>query len=95
MPFGVYFTEVYAIDRNNIRLPLTGSGVPTATSPKIFKYPALNQAGQTINDSLVINGNNSKKCTRPLLVSGFANKGLLPSALIKSLPLARAHEEAI
>ena len=59
VPFGVYFTEVYAIDRNNIRFPLTGSGVPTATSPKIFKYPALNQAGQTINDSLVINGSNS------------------------------------
>ncbi len=59
VPFGIYFSRIEAIDRNNIATPLTGSGVPVETSPKIIGYPAISQAGETIYDSLVIDRNNS------------------------------------
>lgn len=59
VPFGIYFTGINAIDRNNVRYPLTGTGVPSATNPKIIGYPSLSQAGQTIGDSLVIDKDNS------------------------------------
>ena len=59
VPFGIFFRRIEAIDRNNIGTPLTGSGVPLETSPKMIKYPSLSQAGETINDSLVIDRNNS------------------------------------
>jgi hypothetical protein len=59
VPFGIYFDEIYAIDRYNIHHPLTGPGIPTSGSPKVIKYPSLNQTGQTVNDSLVIDAGNS------------------------------------
>lgn len=59
VPFGISFSEIYAIDRNNLHHPLTGPGIPVAASPKIIKYPSLNQAGQTIKDSLIIDRSNS------------------------------------
>ncbi|HCU19813.1 MAG TPA: hypothetical protein DF818_11155 [Bacteroidales bacterium] len=59
VPFGIYFSRIDAIDGNNAGYPLTGPGIPSAASPKIIAYPALNQEGQTISDSLVIDSNNS------------------------------------
>jgi len=59
VPFGIYFDRIDAIDRSGISHPLSGPGVPLQASPKIIGYPSLNQAGQIINDSLVIDGNNS------------------------------------
>jgi hypothetical protein len=59
VPFGISFSEIYAIDRNNLHHPLTGPGIPSATTPKIIKYPSLSQSGQVISDSLVIDKGNS------------------------------------
>lgn len=59
VPFGIYFSRIDAIDRSNVRYPLTGTGVPSVTNPKITGYPSLSQAGQTISDSLVIDKDNS------------------------------------
>jgi hypothetical protein len=59
VPFGIYFRRIDAIDRSGISHPLSGPGVPVQTSPKIIGYPALNQSGQTISDSLVLDRNNS------------------------------------
>ena len=59
VPFGIYFSRIDAIDRNNLHFPLTGPGVPSSTNPKIIGYPSLSQAGQSISDSLVIDKDNS------------------------------------
>lgn len=53
IPFGVSFSRFDAIDKNNVLHPLTGTGVPTAASPKVIRYPALSQAGSTVTDSLI------------------------------------------
>jgi hypothetical protein len=59
VPLGVYFRRIDAIDRTGISHPLTGTGVPVQASPEIPGYPALSQEGLTINDSLIIDSNNS------------------------------------
>jgi len=59
VPLGLSFSQFNAIDHNNNSLSLTGSGVPTLTNPRIIRYPSLNQMGQTITDSLIINKTNS------------------------------------
>jgi hypothetical protein len=59
VPFGISFSRIDAIDRNNAYFPLTGTGIPIATNPKIIRYPALSQTGQTIIDSMIIDKNNS------------------------------------
>jgi hypothetical protein len=59
IPFGIYFSRFDAIDKNNISHPLTGTGVPTASSPKIIRYPSLSQIGTTVTDSLIFDKNNS------------------------------------
>jgi hypothetical protein len=59
VPIGISFSRIDAIDKNNISHPLTGLGIPTAANPKIIGYPSLNQAGTTINDSLIFDRNNT------------------------------------
>jgi hypothetical protein len=59
VPFGIYFSSIDAIDRNNVHYLLTGPGIPVVTNPKIIRYPTLSQAGQIISDSLIIDKNNS------------------------------------
>ena len=59
VPLGIWFSEIYAVDRNQVHHPLTGSGIPSASDPKIIAWPSLSQAGQSVNDSLVINAANS------------------------------------
>jgi hypothetical protein len=59
VPLGLSFSQFDAIDRYSNHYNLTGAGIPTLANPKIIKYPSLNQAGQTILDSLIINRTNS------------------------------------
>lgn len=59
VPLGLSFSRVDAIDRDGNRYPLTGPGIPGPDKPRIIGYPKLNQEGQTIHDSLVIDANNS------------------------------------
>jgi hypothetical protein len=59
IPFGISFSRIDVIDRNFIHYPLTGPGIPSATNPKIIRYPALSQAGETMTDSLIIDKDNS------------------------------------
>ncbi|MBI5009289.1 MAG: hypothetical protein HZB98_06505, partial [Bacteroidia bacterium] len=54
-----YFDRIDAIDQSGINHPLSGPGVPVQASPKVIGYPSLNQAGQTISDSLILDRNNS------------------------------------
>jgi hypothetical protein len=59
VPFGISFSRIDAIDRNNVHHPLTGPGIPVAINPKVIRYPSLSQAEETITDSLIIDKNNS------------------------------------
>jgi hypothetical protein len=59
VPFGLSFSRIDVIDRNFVHYPLTGPGIPTAADPKIIRYPALSQAGETMTDSLIIDKDNS------------------------------------
>ncbi len=59
VPVGIWFNSIDAISRNNGHFQLTGPGVPLVSDPKIIRYPAMNQAGATVNDSLILNSSNS------------------------------------
>lgn len=83
VPFGISFSRIDAIDRNNMRIPLTGSGVPSTASPKIIGYPLLSQAGQTITDSLILNKSNSN--LQVFIASNPDSITIKASALIASL----------
>ena len=82
VPLALSFNRFDAVDRNNNRLPLTGTGVPLPTNPKIIGYPSLNQAGQTINDSLIIDRTNSNLpallASNPDSISMSASAGINP-----------------
>lgn len=59
VPFGIWFRRIDAIDGNRTSHSLTGPGIPAAGNPEIINYPSLVQAGQIINDSLIIDRTNS------------------------------------
>ncbi len=59
VPLSLSFNRFDATDRNNNLIPLTGTGVPSGANPKTINYPSLNQIGQVIEDSLLLNRTNS------------------------------------
>jgi hypothetical protein len=59
VPLGLSFSLIDGIDRNLNHFPLTGSGIPTLSDPKIIGFPSLSQIGLTVKDSLILNKTNS------------------------------------
>ncbi len=59
VPIGVSFSQIKAVDRNNVSHLLTGPGIPVLPNPRIIRYPSISQIGQTIKDSLTIDRSNS------------------------------------
>lgn len=84
VPLSLSFTQFDAVDRNNIHVPLTGTGVPTLTNPRIIGYPALNQVGLTIRDSLQLDRSNSNLpallASNPDSISMSVMAGIFPAA---------------
>jgi hypothetical protein len=82
VPLALSFNRFDAVDRNNTHFPLTGTGVPSSTNPRIIGYPSLNQAGLTINDSLIIDRTNSNLPailgSNPDSISMSASAGINP-----------------
>jgi hypothetical protein len=84
VPLSLSFSRFEAIDRNSNRITLTGTGVPSLANPKIIGYPALNQNGQTIPDSLQLDRTNSNLsallASNPDSISMSATAGIIPVA---------------
>lgn len=84
VPLALSFSRFEAVDRNNSHISLTGTGVPTIANPKIIGYPALNQNGQTISDSLQLDRTNSNVSallsSNPDSISMSASAGIIPAA---------------
>jgi hypothetical protein len=59
IPVGISFSQFEVTDQDGNQISVTGNGVPTIPDPWIIKYPALNEEGLTIRDSLVLNRSNS------------------------------------
>ncbi|MBK7133585.1 MAG: hypothetical protein IPH69_12420 [Bacteroidales bacterium] len=84
VPLSLSFSRFEAVDRNNNHISLTGTGVPSLTNPRTIGYPLLSQAGQTINDSIVIDRTNSNLpvllASNPDSISMSASAGIMPAA---------------
>jgi hypothetical protein len=82
VPLALSFSRFDAVDHNNNRLALTGTGVPSPASPKIIGYPSLNQSGLTVSDSLIIDRTNSNLpailASNPDSISMSASAGINP-----------------
>jgi hypothetical protein len=59
IPGGFSFSELGAIDRYNNQHSLSGDSIPTPDNPKIISYPSINQVGETVKDSLIIDRTDS------------------------------------
>ena len=84
VPIGLSFSQLEVTDRNNNRIPVTGTGVPAVTDPMIIKYPSLDEEGITVQDSLVLNSTNSN--LTDILASNPGSIDITASAGIISLP---------
>lgn len=81
VPLSLSFTRFDAVDRNSNHIPLTGTGVPSSANAKLIGYPALNQVGLTIHDSLLLDRNNSNLpsllASNPDSISMSAEAGII------------------
>ena len=59
IPAGISFSRFEVTDQDNIIIPVTGSGVPAVSDPRIIRYPSLSEEGLSVSDSLVLNKSNS------------------------------------
>ncbi len=53
-PAGIGFISFESKTRDGGQQPFTGNALPDTNNPWVYNYPALQQTGQTVNDSLII-----------------------------------------
>jgi hypothetical protein len=59
LPVQVIMTDFYAVSREGDQIAITGDSVPSATYPRIIRYPSLSEVGQTAYDSLILTPDNT------------------------------------
>lgn len=63
LPLQMILEDFAVISDDYGRTEITGSGVPSATNPLIINYPSLSQVGQSVKDSIVMDGWNTNLFT--------------------------------
>lgn len=59
LPIQIILEDFAVITKDNTRIPITGRGVPSATSPKEMNYPGFSQVGESVKDSIVLDVTNT------------------------------------
>jgi hypothetical protein len=58
-PLEMVLSDFEAETRDNGIVPITGDDIPDEANPRIMNYPGLDQIGQSVSDSLYLDGSNN------------------------------------
>jgi hypothetical protein len=84
IPIGISLNQFEVTDRVGQTFPLSGSGIPTPSQPRIIQYPPLTQEGELVADSLVLDKDNSN--LPALMEANPDNLSVDASAQVDSIP---------